>query len=732
MSKSLKEQIRLLDEAIAAAGVVQVPSEATAVEEPGWEKWGLDMVDLFRLANYEDLPQPGEEQGNRFGGLVSVDFLEEPDWELEFYLPQDMGRPVTAPQAAWLFERGWVVEAQEEFLWVKPDHQDNWQNASQDELLEEIDRLGLASSSDKYIARYIFELQRYGRILFKGERHRAIRYGDDYMHGLRDEEVQTLRDARRILKRAKNKLCTKRMGLDFVDGDDNDDDYIIETPARQASTAAPAQSQRVLRSMVDPKPVAAPVPQSPASSSLSSVQSVESSSGSQYDLLSKGPGRLPSPLPQERMVGQAYSRLKSAAIGGSKADAAPAEAAEVEVAATTHVGPLQKSSRKTPATAVEAEAHTATNIKKPRKSCRKEPAKPEDLATKQINNPQRSSRKVPISAVDVKAPATTQTKSLQKSCRKGPVAAPAQAEHKTTRAQSDRASKRPAAPAETKEKVVKALGKKLVEKKGKADPKTSVQAKKAPRKRLAPPKGQKEATEKRPAKPKAPKKVTGKRAISEVEDDEYEPEAGPSAATQTAGKTTAHPSKRPRIGGKTEETMAKIAEIAAATRANERAANPPASRNVWKPENHTAAVNSSWTCDWVDDEGAVCGLTTDTKLDGQNHLFSHHVPEKKKMGPGQMFTCSMGACNHTHRATDAPKISGHFDKSDKLKSHIRAIMDVREYGCPWEDYGCMHRSNRCTDITFHRKKCSFRPETKEQQDAAILAKGYKVLRIIVG
>ncbi|KAF3912299.1 hypothetical protein AA313_de0204491 [Arthrobotrys entomopaga] len=644
MSQNLREQIRLLDEAIAAASNVRIPPGATPVADPCEEQWGLTAIEGLRMADYKYLPQPGEQVGGAYNGLASNGYLEEPPAELNFCVPQDIASSVRAVEACWLFKRGWVVEGVTEFLWMKPDHQEHWERASQEELQEEIHRLGLGSSGDTHIARYIFELRRYGRILFPGERFRALDFGDNWAPGLGPQQRSILQEALEQMEGERWELNRKWLGLD---NGDNDEDYIIEAPAWQDSTEAPAPSQRVLRSMMRPNPAPAPLPRSSSSSPAipsPPVSRLPSPVDFEYEPLSTSPLRSPSPHPQETMGGQVQSRLIRTATGDSGSSPTPASAEEVE------------------------------------------------------------------------ASATTRTKRPQKSCRKEPVAAPAQTEQNATRTKPGRAYKRLSAYGEAKKKANKG---------SKVSAQTAV---KAPRKRLAQPTEQRRATAgKRLAQPKASKKVTGKRPISEVEDEEYESQAGPSAVSKTAGKTIDRPTKRPRVGGKTEETMAKIAELATISRANERAANPPASRNVWRPENHRIVVNSAWTCDWVNDEGTVCGFATNTKLEGQDHLFSHHVPEKKKMTRGQMFTCSMGVCNHTHRAIDAPKVSGHFDKSDKLKSHIRAIMDVREYGCPWEDYGCTHRSNRCTDITFHRKKCSFRPETKEEQDAAILAKGYKVL-----
>ncbi|KAF3938604.1 hypothetical protein ABW19_dt0201254 [Dactylella cylindrospora] len=194
-------------------------------------------------------------------------------------------------------------------------------------------------------------------------------------------------------------------------------------------------------------------------------------------------------------------------------------------------------------------------------------------------------------------------------------------------------------------------------------------------------------------------------------------------------------SHHPTTGGKKPELIQAYHEKRKRQerrRASDKTENQASRRSIFDSDTHAAALEVEWVCDWIenldevkkiykeqeergiqnkpieeDEDVILCGRTFKTKAKGQRHVLDDHVPEKRHID-GQFFTCQMGICKHSFKSEDKSSVSGNFDKNDKLKSHIRAVLDVREYGCK---YGpeCTHRTNRKTDITQHQKRCRYNP-----------------------
>ncbi|KAK6511115.1 hypothetical protein TWF481_000037 [Arthrobotrys musiformis] len=125
-------------------------------------------------------------------------------------------------------------------------------------------------------------------------------------------------------------------------------------------------------------------------------------------------------------------------------------------------------------------------------------------------------------------------------------------------------------------------------------------------------------------------------------------------------------------------------------------------------------------CGWRETDGSVCGGVFSTKLELQNHVLNSHVPKRGDLPEGQTnWLCHFGRCAHSNVGTDRPSLSGIFGKADSMSSHIRFLLDAREFECRFSAAGCRKRWNRLNDMNTHAKKCKFNPspKTKETQSA---------------
>ncbi|KAF3315898.1 hypothetical protein TWF173_003094 [Orbilia oligospora] len=113
-------------------------------------------------------------------------------------------------------------------------------------------------------------------------------------------------------------------------------------------------------------------------------------------------------------------------------------------------------------------------------------------------------------------------------------------------------------------------------------------------------------------------------------------------------------------------------------------------------------------CGWTETDGSVCGSVFPNKLDLQRHVLSSHVPARRDLPQGQTnWLCRFGRCQHTYVAEETQKVSGIFPKADTLSSHIRVLLDVREFECTFSAEGCRKRWNRLNDMNTHASRCKF-------------------------
>ncbi|KAK6345821.1 hypothetical protein TWF730_010164 [Orbilia blumenaviensis] len=190
------------------------------------------------------------------------------------------------------------------------------------------------------------------------------------------------------------------------------------------------------------------------------------------------------------------------------------------------------------------------------------------------------------------------------------------------------------------------------------------------------------------------------------------------------------PRKAPMKGQKRErEPDTEVPERRKRTRkaATEPAEAPEA--QVVAPAAAPAAVPDAGqeSCGWRENDGSVCGSVFSNRTDLQNHVLGSHVPARNGLPQGQSnWLCRFGRCAHTYDTSR--KESGVYGKADTLKSHIRFLLDVREFECRFKDLGCPKRWNRLNDMNTHAKRCKFNPEAvrkKKPESGTKKARGGK-------
>ncbi|KAK6331581.1 hypothetical protein TWF718_002130 [Orbilia javanica] len=137
-----------------------------------------------------------------------------------------------------------------------------------------------------------------------------------------------------------------------------------------------------------------------------------------------------------------------------------------------------------------------------------------------------------------------------------------------------------------------------------------------------------------------------------------------------------------------------------------------------------ASAGELESCGWREVDGSVCGSVFSSKLELQRHVLISHVPMKSGLPQGQAnWLCRFGRCEHSYVDEEPRKESGIFTKADTLKSHIRYLLDVKEFACRFSAEGCRKRCNRLNDMNTHAGRCKFNPSPKEKTGA--VAKGRK-------
>ncbi|KAK6524384.1 hypothetical protein TWF281_011292 [Arthrobotrys megalospora] len=162
--------------------------------------------------------------------------------------------------------------------------------------------------------------------------------------------------------------------------------------------------------------------------------------------------------------------------------------------------------------------------------------------------------------------------------------------------------------------------------------------------------------------------------------------------------------------------LAIAAPVVVASAPTEEAVAPVVEAQATAAQAVVAAGPGPESCGWGENNGNVCSSVFSTKLELQNHVLSAHVPTKKGLPEGQSdWRCRFGRCSHSYNVSEARKSSGVFDKCDTMKSHIRYVLDAREYGCRYEADGCTYRANRLNDVNTHAPKCKFKPKGQTEE-----------------
>ncbi|KAK6506536.1 hypothetical protein TWF506_011442 [Arthrobotrys conoides] len=223
----------------------------------------------------------------------------------------------------------------------------------------------------------------------------------------------------------------------------------------------------------------------------------------------------------------------------------------------------------------------------------------------------------------------------------------------------------------------------------------------------------------RPVAPEPKRRRVARRATSQpVQQDEHEDVIMTDVREELVAPSGPMPKPAPERQISPEAAMEGLGEepqpLVAVPERRKRARKAAISRAPATETVASALVNGATaeaeSCGWTNADGSVCGSVFPNKLDLQRHVLSSHVPARSDLPQGQTsWLCRFGRCQHTYVAEETQKVSGIFPKADTLSSHIRFLLDAREFACRYSAGGCQKRWNRLNDMNIHASRCKFNP-----------------------